>query len=87
MQQSSNVTGKKFLSEGGQIQLRVLLSSVPDWRVRTMRLPHGLLEQGKKEEEEEAGIREEEEGMKSAAEEEEEEDEEGRVKNGEDVTK
>jgi len=85
MQQSSNVTGKKFFSEGGQIQLRALLSSVPDWRVRTMRLPHGLLEEGKKEEEEEAGIGEEEE-MKSAAEEEEEEDEEGRVKNGEDVT-
>jgi len=79
MQQSSNVTGKKFFSEGGQIQLRALLSSVPDWRVRTMRLPHGLLEEGKKEEEEEAGIGVEEEEMKSAAEEKEEEDKEGRV--------
>lgn len=44
MQQSSNVTGKHFLTEAGQIHLRALLSSVPDWRVRTMRLPFKLLD-------------------------------------------
>jgi hypothetical protein len=86
MQQSSNVTGKHFLTEAGQIQLRALLSSVPDWRVRTMRLPHGLLEEeqmegGKKKEEGGWGIgEEEEEEMTSAAEEEEDEEEDvGRV--------
>lgn len=89
MQQSSNVTGKRFLTETGQIELWALLSSVPDWRVRTMRLPHGLLkEEGKKKEGGGEGIggEEEEEDMASAAEEEDDEEENERSKNRQSVT-
>ena len=50
MQQSSAVTGKRFLTRGGEKALRALLASVPDERIRSLQLPHGLMEEGKKEE-------------------------------------